>query len=154
MDYSKLMQTRLFRPLHLDDTAVQEAHPIVKGGSAKSGLPVQPWILGAYAPAGGIVSTSRDLARLATALLTGTAPGMSALRPFARTSQDDTQVGIFWHTTTGPSGSAITWHGGETGGYTTYFGLDRVGGRASVVLSDVANPATDALGQYLLGDSH
>jgi CubicO group peptidase (beta-lactamase class C family) len=115
---------------------------------------VQPWILGAYAPAGGVVSTTRDLAKLATALLDGTAPGMSALQAFAPTSQADTRVGIFWHTTTEPSGTAITWHGGQTGGYTTYFGLDRARGRASVVLSDVANPATDRLGEYLLGERH
>ena len=127
MSYSELMTRRLFEPLGLDDTAIQGAHPMVAGGTAKSGLPVQPWILGAYAPAGGVVSTTRDLAKLATALLNGTAPGMSALHAFAPTSQADTRVGIFWHTTTGPSGTAITWHGGQTGGYTTYFGLDRAG---------------------------
>ena len=52
--------------------------------------------------------------------------------------------------TTSDDGQTITWHDGETGGYTTYFGLDRANRTAVIVLSDVANRATDALGIALL----
>ena len=46
--------------------------------SSASNEPVQPWVMDAYAPGGAAVSTTRDLAKLATALLDGTAPGMAA----------------------------------------------------------------------------
>jgi CubicO group peptidase (beta-lactamase class C family) len=150
MTYPDLMQTRLFGPLGMTHTFIQGAHALVRGGWSTSGLAVRPWLLGAYAPGGGGVSTTRDLAILATALLDGSAPGMSALDATTASTQTDTRVGVFWHTTTLPNGTTITWHGGQTGGYTTYFGLDRATGTAAIVLSDVANPATDALGVALL----
>ncbi|WP_187270534.1 serine hydrolase domain-containing protein [Lacisediminihabitans profunda] len=154
MTYPELMQARLFGPLGMTHTFIQGAHALVPGGWSTSGLAVQPWLLGAYAPGGGGVSTTRDLAILATALLDGSAPGMSALDPTTATTQTDTQVGIFWHTSTLTSGTDVTWHGGQTGGYTTYFGLDRTAGTAAIVLSDVANPSTDALGVALLTDTN
>ena len=46
----------------------------------------------AYAPGGAAVSTAKDLALLATALLNGTAPGMTALTPTAPTDQGNTTV--------------------------------------------------------------
>lgn len=154
MTYPDLMQTRLFGPLGMTHTFIQGAHALVPGGWSTSGLAVQPWLLGAYAPGGGGVSTTRDLAILATALLDGSAPGMSALDPTTVSTQSDTCVGIFWHTTTLPTGKTITWHGGQTGGYTTYFGLDRAAGTAAIVLSDVANPATDVLGFAMLAKTN
>ena len=154
MTYPDLMQARLFGPLGMTHTFIQGAHALVPGGWSTSGLAVQPWLLGAYAPGGGGVSTARDLAILATALLDGSAPGMSALDPTAASTQTYTRVGVFWHTSTLPTGTTITWHGGQTGGYTTYFGLDRAAGTAAIVLSDVANPATDALGVAMLAKTN
>jgi CubicO group peptidase (beta-lactamase class C family) len=150
MGYLDLMRTRLFEPLGMNDTVVQETAPLVSGGFARSGLLVEPWTLNAYAPGGGAVSSAIDLAKLATALLDGTAPGMAALEPKTATTQSDTRVGTFWHTSVWSGGQVVTWHGGQTGGYTSYFGLDRTRHRAVIVLSDVATPATDALGIALL----
>lgn len=150
MTYPDLMQARLFGPLGMTQTFIQGADALVPGGWSTSGQPVQPWLLGAYAPGGGGVSTTRDLAKLALALLDGSAPGMSALDATTPTTQTNTRVGTFWHTSTLPSGTNVAWHGGQTGGYTTYFGLDRARGTAAIVLSDVANPATDTLGVALL----
>jgi CubicO group peptidase (beta-lactamase class C family) len=152
MSYSELMRTRLFAPLGMTHTAIEDEHPLVPNGSSKSGFPVEPWVLHAYAPGGGAVSTAGDLAQFATTLLGGTAPGMTALEPTTPTSQSDTLIGQFWHTTTSQTGQTITWHSGETGGYTTYFGLDRANHTAAIVLSDVANRATDHLGSDLLAN--
>ena len=150
MTYAKLMRTRLFEPLGMTHTAIENQRALVPGGRSQSGLPVRPWVFGAYAPAGAAVSTAGDLAKLAIALLKGTAPGMSALDPSAQTSQANTRVGGFWHTSTWQNGQTITWHSGQTGGYTSYFGIDRAHRTAVIALSDVANPATDDLGINLL----
>ena len=154
LTYSELMRTRLFEPLGMTHTAIEDRHPLVQGGHSKSGFPVEPWILHAYAPGGGAVSTAVDLAKLATALLDGTAPGMAALDPTTPTSQSGTRIGEFWHIATSQTGQTITWHSGETGGYTSYFALDRANHTAAIVLSDVANRAADNVGSHLLMNSN
>jgi CubicO group peptidase (beta-lactamase class C family) len=146
MTYSELMRTRLFDPLGMSHTAIQTDHPLVAGGTSRTGLPSQPWSFDAYAPAGGVVSTTSDLGKLAAALLRGSAPGMRALDPTEPTGRDDTRVGDFWVSTAETPGHTITWHTGQTGGYTSYIGLDRAHHRATVVLADVATPATADLG--------
>jgi CubicO group peptidase (beta-lactamase class C family) len=152
MDYPDLMRTRLFDPLGMTDTAVEVDRNAVDGGWSASGLPVQPWVMGAYAAGGGVVSTVDDLATFATALLDGTAPGLAAMDPAAPAGADDTHIGMFWHVSDWSTGQTVTWHTGQTGGYTTYFGIDRGDGTAVIVLSDVSNPAVSDLGRDLLAD--
>ena len=96
MSYPDLMRTRLFKPLGMTDTAIEVDGPLVKGGTTQTGLPVQPWVMDAYAPGAAAVSTTSDLAKLATAVLDGTAPGMSALEPTTATDQSNTRIGDFW----------------------------------------------------------
>ena len=139
LSYPDLMRTRLFEPLGMSDTAIQVGHPLVAGGRSESGLPVQPWVMDAYAPGGAAVSTTRDLAKLATALLDGTAPGMAALEPTTATDQSNTRIGSFWRTSTWVTGQTITHHAGQTSGYASYLGLDRPRHKAVIVLSDIAN---------------
>lgn len=152
MDYPELMRTRLFDPLGMTDTAVEDDRTVVTGGWSASGLPVQPWVMGAYAAGGGVVSTARDLATFAGALLDGTAPGLAAMDPAAPAGADDTHVGMFWHISNDASGQTFTWHTGQTGGYSTYFGINRADGTAVILLSDVSNPAISHLGRELLAD--
>ena len=151
LSYPELMRTRLFEPLGMSHTAIQVDHPLVPGGTSQTGLPVEPWVMDAYAPTGGAVSTTGDLARLATALLNGTAPGLTALDPTTATDQSNTRIGTFWHTSIWQTGQTITHHAGQTGGYASYLGLDRQARKAVIVLSDVANDAGD-LGSQLLAD--
>ena len=151
MNYPDLMRTRLFEPLGMSDTAIEVDKSLVAGGTSRTGLPVQPWVMDAYAPGAAAVSTAEDLAKLATALLDGTAPGMAALEPTTPTDQSNTRVGHFWQVTTWENGQKITAHAGQTSGYAAYLGLDIPRHKAVIVLSDVANNAND-LGIELLAD--
>lgn len=149
MSYADLMRTRLFEPLGMTHTAIEDDHTLVAGGRSQTGLPVQPWVMSAYAPGAAAVSTTGDLAKLATALLDGTAPGMAALEPTTPTDQSNTRIGGFWEISTWQTGQTITSHGGQTGGYASYLGLDRPRHKAVIVLSDVANDASDVGTQLL-----
>jgi CubicO group peptidase (beta-lactamase class C family) len=149
MSYPELMQQRLFGPLGMTATHVQTARLVANGWTA-TGLPAQPWPMDAYAPAGAVVSTTHDLALLAVALLNGTAPGMAALTATDPTQVDHDRIGTFWHISHWMNGQNITWHAGETGGYTAYFALDREHHRAIIVLADVAASATQDVGIDLL----
>ena len=151
MSYPDLMRTRLFEPLGMSHTAIQVDHALVAGGRSQTGLPVQPWVMDAYAPGAAAVSTTGDIAKLAIALLDGTAPGMAALEPTTPTDRWHTRIGDFWQTSTWQNGQTITHHAGQTGGYASYLGLDRAGHKAVIVLSDVANDASD-LGSQLLAN--
>jgi CubicO group peptidase (beta-lactamase class C family) len=151
MSYPDLMRTRLFEPLGMSHTAIQIDDALVADGKTQSGLSVQPWVMNAYAPGAAAVSTTGDLAKLATALLDGTAPGMTALEPTAATDQSNTRIGHFWQVSTWESGQTITAHAGQTGGYASYLGLDIPRHKAVIVLSNVANNAND-LGIELLAD--
>ena len=149
MSYPDLMRTRLFEPLGMRQTSIEVDHARVEGGKSATGLPVQPWVMDAYAPGAAAVSTTRDLAKLATALLDGTAPGMSALEPTSGTDESNSRIGAFWEVSTWETGQTITSHAGQTGGYASYLGVDRPRNKAVIVLSDVANDASD-LGTQLL----
>lgn len=149
MRYPDLMRTRLFEPLGMSRTAIEYDHALVAGGQAQTGFPVQPWVMDAYAPGAAAVSTTGDLAKLATALLDGSAPGMAALEPTTATDHSNTRIGDFWQTSTWQTGQTITHHAGQTGGYASYLGLDRSRRKAVIVLSNVANDASD-LGTQLL----
>ena len=151
LSYPDLMRTRLFEPLGMTQTAVEVDRPLVAGGTSQTGLPAQPWIMDAYAPGGAVVSTTADLAKLATALLDETAPGMAALEPTTATDESNTRIGDFWQVSTWQNGQTITAHAGQTGGYASYLGIDRARHKAVIVLSDVANNAND-LGIELLAD--
>lgn len=132
MSYSDLMRTRLFEPLGMEQTAIQGDMALVGSRKSQTGLPVQPWTFDAYAPAGAVVSTTADLAKLATVLLDGTAPGMSALDGATPTVEPNTLIGTFWALSTWPNGQIVAWHSGLTGGYASYFGVDRAHRKAVV----------------------
>ena len=59
-------------------------------------------------------------------------------------------MGDFWAISTWQNGQTVTWHSGQTGGYTSYFGVDRAHRKAVVVISDVATGASTDLGMNLL----
>jgi len=145
--YAELLQTRLIEPLGLRETRLQTTASVPSGRS-QHGRRMQPWVFDGYAPAGGVVTTSADLAVVATALLQGRAPGMTALEPLADAGRPGHRVGTFWQLSERDC-TTITWHNGRTGGYSAFVGLDRKRGRAVVVLSDVATDRTDELGMRL-----
>jgi len=97
--------------------------------------------MGGYAPAGGVVSTISDMARLAVALLDGSAPGIRSLTPLdgVDTGTPNRATGMFWVIDSVPgTNRMMIWHNGQTGGYSSFLGLLPQTGRAVIVLASVA----------------
>ena len=153
LTYPEPMRTRLFEPLGMTHTEIPTSTSPVTGGYTASGLPASPWQVDGYAPGAAAVSTADDLALFATAVLKGTAPGITALDPTDATDRMNTLVGGFWQTSHWFNGQTITWHNGQTSGYTAYLGLDRRNRKAVVVLSDVGRDDITDLGVRLLADT-
>lgn len=126
--YSSLVQERIARPLGMVHTSAEANAPRRSGHSRRPVL-ARPWRMTGYAPAGGVTSTVGDLALLADALLSGTAPGVGSI------TRDD----CFWVREPSGEGDTLVWHNGMTGGYAAYLGLRPEIGRAVVVLAGVAD---------------
>lgn len=138
LSYQDLMRQRVFEPLEMGDTVIAD-RALVEPGRNAQGRRSDPWVMDAYAPAGGAVTTSADLAKLCTAVLAGRAPGQTALEPLAERGEPGDRIGMFWLTSTvGDDQREVVWHNGRTGGYSAFVGFDLKRGRAVVVLSDVS----------------
>src|SRR5262249_42000362 len=108
----------------------------VSRGWRRGGRRSNQWRMGAYAPAGGCVSTAADMARLAQALLEGTAPGTLApgalggrLPLFRVTDSSDRP------------GKRLVWHNGETGGYSAFCAVLPEAGLFAMALTNRADAA-------------
>jgi len=155
VDYPQLLQDRMLRPLGMTNTTVAITTgdlPVnVTTGFSADGQYQQPWTSHAWAPAGGMRSTAADMAKYASALLDGTAPGMDALTP-QWDEGNGTRTGYAWNITAF-EGDTVTAHGGATGGFCAAIALDRTHHRAVIVLSNTKNPVEDAARTLLLAST-
>lgn len=152
LSYADLVEARVATPLALS--------PFYPPGSADQLLPtalaghnrgsvVDPWTGAAIAPAGGIRASIASMARLARALLDGSAPGISALDPVADFAGSRVRIGAAWIVTDRKDRGVLTWHNGGTGGFRSYLGLLRDEGRAVVALGSTTH-SVDALALSVL----
>ena len=142
--YPALLRERIFAPLRMNSSTVAVKGDAAARGRSSSGLRRQAWILDGYAPAGGVISTIRDVARLTEALLDGSAPGGASLQPLpgATASAPGRQAGMFWVIEPlAQTGSTLTWHNGRTGGYSAFLGLLLDERRGVAVLTNAARDA-------------
>ena len=143
-DFASLLRTRIFTPLGMPGAAVATRRQKAAPGWSGGGLPRMPWVMGGYAPAGGVIATIEDLATLAVALLTKAAPGIASMDaiPGIKTSSPARRSGMFWIIDPLPLGSgSMTWHNGATGGYSAFFALFPETQRAVVALANISRPA-------------
>lgn len=167
--YPLLLRERIFAPLQMMSSTVAVKGGTARWGRTRSGRVRQPWVLDGYAPAGGVISTIEDVARLTAALVDGTAPGIESLQTLddVTPSAPGREAGMFWiieplepldrrdrqpDDTATPSGPVLTWHNGATGGYSAFLGVARAERRGVAVLADSGHgPEQRAIALQLLG---
>lgn len=152
-DYKTLLENRLLKPLDLEGIELPETAenvaPTLAQGHDGDGRPVDPWPLGAYAPAGGIEATIGGLATFARAVIDGPLADSAALEPSdAEADGPSSRIGYFWVITERVKGN-ITGHNGATGGFVSLLLIDRNSQTASIVLSNKLHDI-DTLGRQLL----
>jgi CubicO group peptidase (beta-lactamase class C family) len=136
-DYETLLRERLLIPLAMTATRVGRStdHNQTRGYTGAGRLSA-PWNLGALEPAGGLRSNIADMSRYARGLLLGEIVGIQALdRQSGDVGPDGTGFG--WYTKD-VAGHPVAWKTGETGGFASMIVVDRVRGRAVVILTDTA----------------
>jgi CubicO group peptidase (beta-lactamase class C family) len=161
IDYETLLHRRVTGPLGMSSTAI-DLPPALSARLAcghDQGLqPVRNWTLAALGGAGALRSTANDLLLFMAAELgyveTSLKLAMSAqLRPRRPTDTKGIETALGWFVQMTPVGE-IASHGGNTGGYRSFLGIDQ-GRRVGVVV--LANTSTHSgvgdIGFHLLTGS-
>jgi CubicO group peptidase (beta-lactamase class C family) len=141
--FPDLLRARILAPLGISSAAVATRRQKAASGWSATGLPRAPWLLDGYAPAGGVIATIGDLARLLTAILDRTAPGYPSVTPVpdVETTRPNRRSGMFWVIDSLPSGNVMIWHNGATGGYSAFLAVFPETRQAVAVLASVSRPA-------------
>ena len=155
--YAELADDRVFAPLGLDSmyvpTLPSELRATALTGTGRYRDHRDAWTGEALGPAGGIRSAITDMARLAAALLDGSAPGVEAIEPRADFMRG-ARVGAGWITLDVKRPRPrrkVTFHDGGTGGFRSVLGIDPAANSAVTVLTATARSVT-APGLGLLAD--
>jgi len=140
-DYATLLRERIAEPLRLGHTTV-EGGETVQGHDA-GGREKEGWVLGSFDAAGGIHSTSGDLATWVRAHFDPAAPTAKAmdLAVQPRYRKDQNAIGLLWH-----RNDAMVWHNGQTGGFHSLVAFTPQNRPGVVVLGDTATELVDEIG--------
>lgn len=163
--YAELVAQRVCVPLGLGDTKILKADdppdPMAVGHD-EDGHPLPSWSLAGLAPAGGLVSSLRDMLRYAAAIIDPEeTPLAEAIRsttsPRVKLALDEPSernlgVGLGWITET-RAGSHCVWHTGGTHGFGSMLAVGRDRGTAVVVLANSAHSEELDLAAFSLLDS-
>ncbi|WP_040357832.1 serine hydrolase domain-containing protein [Corynebacterium ciconiae] len=150
--WQELVSEEILEPLGMSSTyaPVSTLPPTAPHGFTASGLTAQPWIMEGYAPAGGLRSTSTDMAKFAQLIASH---ATSAAVSFASQdsplssdrSSDSPRAPLGWM----QDADGLWWHNGGTGGYSTILIIDPRTGDSAFVAGNTAT-GVDDLGAVLL----
>ena len=153
--YPALLQEHILEPLGMTSTWLitdDDAIPTARAeGQTASGFVAAPWTATGWLPAGvGVWSTAADLSRLLLAILTDDAPGMQAIEPQFKVNEN-VRIGYGWSSKI-RRGERVHENAGGTGGFRTWWGMQKESDRAVILMSNTTRSVT-ALGRRLLMDN-
>ncbi|HIY22813.1 MAG TPA: beta-lactamase family protein, partial [Candidatus Brachybacterium merdigallinarum] len=90
-----------------------------------------------------------EMARYLGATADGSAPGSAAATEVLFTGTEDSAGAMNWFQQDFGTGTMMTFHNGQTGGYFSFVGFDPATGRGIVLLTDTA-ASLDVLGVGIL----
>ncbi len=147
--YQELLTQRILKPLSLADTHLPVTRDGLPTGWDKGllgGRAAEPWTLNGLAPAGGMWSTSADLANWVRLTRDGRQPGAAGLEPVAPAPilpwMPEAQIAITWVRATTAGGEELIFHNGLTGSHHSYVGYcPRTGRGLAYVVNSVPTGA-------------
>ncbi len=140
--YGPLLTRRVLQPLGLNDTVVDwrsaDAKRLAPGHNDAG--PAGNWDMSAFAPAGALVSTPRDLARFVQACLRQSDTTLAAvlaetLQPRVPGESRTLRIGLGWMIEQRGE-SMIVWHNGGTGGFRSFLAFNAAAKRGVVLLTN------------------
>ena len=155
--YAELLQERILDPLDMDETSLAltgTARPDMAQGHDAARDIAPYWDFDAFAPVGGLLSTSADLAKFIAAASGAVdselKPAFDTMLARTRPAGGDDSIGLGWFLTDTGQGE-IVWHNGITAGFRSFAGFERQSGNGVVVLSNMVTQAgIEDIGMHLL----
>ena len=155
--FEDLVRTRILEPLHMTSTGIAldaaTAGRFVDGHDARGNV-TSRFDMGVFAGAGGLRSSLNDMLKFAAANLDPNGSRLhramaSARAPRRPTDVPNQKIALGWDVDE-HRGNPIVWHGGATGGFFAYIGLDPAHHTATVVLSNSRAKDIADIGVHLL----
>ncbi|MEM7660335.1 MAG: serine hydrolase domain-containing protein [Bacteroidota bacterium] len=138
--YEHLLHSQILTPLGMSSTTACRTH--VSGRMVpplnKAGVIGSHWDFQSLVGAGGIFSTSQDLAAYARFQIYAATHQLQEMTQPQFVVDRHNEVGLGWHRKLGTAGSPLLWHNGGTGGFRSCMALLPEQELAVVVLSNVS----------------
>lgn len=155
--YAELLAEQILEPLEMTQTSLAltgTETPDMAIGHDSAGVPVGYWDWDAFAPVGGLLSTTTDLAKFVAAasgtVETPLSPSFETMLARTRPTGGSDAIGLGWFITSTGAGEII-WHNGITAGFRSFAGYERNSGNGVVVLSNMVTEAgIEDIGMHLL----
>ncbi len=153
-NFQTLLQRRIFDKYKMRNsfTSSQNLETSLIKGLNKKGEIVSNWDFDVLFAAGGILSTTEDLAKFASAQFDPKNKELELTRKTTFQIKDDTKIGLGWHKLEATNGHDLLWHNGGTGGYSSSIVMEVEEKTAVIILSNVfdINDKIDALSYELI----
>lgn len=153
-NFQTLLQKKIFDKYKMRNsfTSSQNLGNSLIKGLNKNGEIVSNWDFDVLFAAGGILSTTEDLAKFAKAQFNPKNKELELTRKTTFQIKDDTKIGLGWHKVESTNGNDLLWHNGGTGGYSSSIVMKVEEKMAVIILSNVfdINDKIDALSYELI----
>lgn len=140
--FQKLLEKLVFEKYNMNNSFTSNKglrNKLVHGLSSEGEL-VSNWDFDVLFGAGGILSTSKDLAKFAMAQFNVNDSVLALTRCPSFTINDRMKIGLGWHIINSKNTDySIVWHNGGTGGYSSSMGVDVKNRKAVIILSNVSS---------------
>ncbi|PKF74541.1 serine hydrolase [Chryseobacterium sp. PMSZPI] len=147
--FQKLLQKNVFNKYGMTNsfTASENLGNRLIKGHLKNGNPTPNWDFDVLFGAGGMLSTTEDLAKFANAQFDPKNKELALTRKPTFTIDDKMKIGLGWHILKSKNDKEFVWHNGGTGGYSSSMAVDNNDKTAVIILSNVSeiNDSIDKL---------
>ncbi|MFH1119694.1 MAG: serine hydrolase [Bacteroidota bacterium] len=153
-NFRTLLQKKIFDKYKMRNSYTSSQHlgnSLIKGLNKKGEI-VSNWDFDVLFGAGGILSTTEDLAKFANAQFNPKNKELELTRKTTFQIKGDTKIGLGWHKLESTNGNELLWHNGGTGGYSSSIVMNMEEKTAVIILSNVfdINDKIDALSYELI----
>ncbi len=156
--FQKLLQKKIFDKYKMKNSFTSSqnlGNSLIKGLNTKGEI-VSNWDFDVLFGAGGILSTTEDLAIFANAQFNPKNKELELTRKTTFDIKENTKIGLGWHKLESANGENLLWHNGGTGGYSSSMIMKVEEKTAVVILSNVfdINDKIDALSYELINKTN
>ena len=139
--FQKLLQKKIFDKYKMTNsfTSSQNLGEKLVKGLDKNGKILSNWDFDVLFGGGGILSTTEDLAKFATAQFNPKNTELILTRKPTFVINDKIKIGLGWHILKSKNNKDLYWHNGGTGGYSSSMAVNVEEKTAVIILSNISD---------------